>query len=290
MSLPEPGQHPAYVFRTAGGLYLTPQHEWGKVTAFRRGRVPAIVQLRPHGPELQIEIGVTLIDPPFRVRKPVALDGVRPGMQSLTFQSPHLRDWVHTSDIISTYAGVLVSSFRPGKPHLIMNRGQAWHIDADGTTGRRFDEHGWDGATQPVDAQQFVHTLPEARIFRITETATLEGWAACAEASPGWVPLIERLHTGLTELGGVLHAIYRDPATPYQPLVRASGLDRTNHAGAAVFIALVKEFWEAIRAHCQQCGAPDSNVHLMHFFVGEVRSFRALCTACTKEEVERVIE
>ncbi len=290
MSLPEPGQHPAYVFRTAGGLYLTTQHEWGKVTALRSGRVPAIVQLRDHGPELQVEIGITLTDPPFRVREPVALDEVRPGMQSLTFQSPHPRDWVRTSDIITTYAGVLVSSFRPGKPHLVMSRGQAWHIDAAGTTGRRFDEHGWDGTAQPVNAQQLLHSFPEPRIFRIAETATLEGWVAFAEHSPGWVPFAERLHTGLAQLGGVLHAIYRDPATTYQPLVRASGLDRTNSAGAAAFIALVEEFWEAIRVHCQRCGALDPNVRLMHFFVSEVRSFRALCTACTKEEVGHVIE
>lgn len=72
MSLIQPSRHPAYVFRTAGGLYLTTQQEWWKVTVFRRGFVSSKPLLMSHHEALSVETGISADGTKTRVRRPAS--------------------------------------------------------------------------------------------------------------------------------------------------------------------------------------------------------------------------
>lgn len=283
MPLIQPSRHPAYVFRTAGGLYLSTQQEWGKVTAFRRGFVSSKPFLMRHHEELSVEIGISADGTKTRVRRPVSPDAVRPGMQSLCFQAPHPRDWAHTSDVSATYAGVLVSSFRPGRAHLLFGLDGAWHVNAAGTMGRRLVSYGWDGPMQRVAVAELLEDLRYPRILRISEEADLEGWTAFAVASPGWIPLTDTLERALRDVGGQLLAIHRDTAAPYQPLVRASGYDHTDPQSSAAFQEVVETFWRRLREYCERCGKKEEGIRVLRRPAGEVLHFASLCTACAAE-------
>lgn len=286
MSPIQPSLHPAYVFRTAGGLYLTTQQEWGKVTAFRRGFVSSKPFLMSHHEELSVEIGISADGTKTRVRRPVSPDEVRPGMQSLCFQAPHPRDWAYTSDIFATYAGVLVSSFRPGRAHLLFGLHGAWHVNATGTMGRPLVSYGWDGAMQRVTVAELLSSLRYPRILRISEEANLEGWAAFTAASPGWIPLTDTLERALVNVGGELLAIHRDPAAPYQPLVRASGYDHIDPQSSEAFKEVVETFWRGLRECCERCGKKEEDIRLLRRPAGEVLHFASLCTACAVEVLD----
>lgn len=286
MSLIQPSQHPAYVFRTAGGLYLTTQQEWGKVTAFRHGFVPSKPFLMSHHEELSVEIGISADGTKTRVRRPVRPDGVRPGMQSLCFQAPHPRNWAHTSDIFATYAGVLVSSFRPGRTHLLFGLDGAWQVNPTGTEGRPLESYGWDGAMQRVTITELLSSLRYPRILRISEEANLEGWAAFTAASPGWIPLTDTLERALREADGELLAIHRDPAAPYQPLVRARGYDRTDPQSSEAFKEVVETFWRGLRECCERCGKKEVDIRLLRRPVGEMLHFASLCASCAVEVLD----
>lgn len=282
MSHPQSSQYLVYVFRTGGGLYLSTQNEWGKVASFRHGFVSSRPNLLPYSADLLVEVGVSSDESHSRVYRPISLDGVRPGMQSLYFQAPRLRDSVHTSDIMATYAGHTVTTFRPGAAHLLIGLGGAWWVDATGAHWRRLYARGWNGPLQPVDLDLLLATLEHPRFLQIAHEASLEGQEAFDKSSPGWARFADEFETTVAESGGHLLAVHRAPATRYQPLTRVDDFPIEAGTGEHTIFDIEDTFMRAIRAHCEQCGAKDEKVRLVHRPAGQVLHFAQLCRDCAE--------